>query len=158
MITINHYFLGDFVDPFAGLADGEEEDQININPEDEDAYKKLIVSVLRPHFLSLPKIIQEKCKITLSYYLTTNQIDFNADIFSLFMLPFSPPTNPKDFFVWLWEELFPNEDYILQDPDKYKEVDDINERRRLYLRAEKNEKLEAEAAARLNKDVDDTTN
>lgn len=144
--------MDELVGPFVGLADGNDEDQIDIDPGDKDGYKKLISTVLKPHFISLPKIIQVECKINLSYFLTTDKNEFFIGVFASNLLPFDPPTKPKDFFIWLWEELFPNEDYILQDPKKYRLSKDVYEIDRLYRRAEK---IEAEAAARLNKDVDD---
>lgn len=50
----------------------------------------------------------------LSYYLTTNGVDFGR-IFDSNLLPFTSPSDPRIFFVWLWEIMFNYENYGIED-------------------------------------------
>ena len=113
------------ITPLVGLADAEElfEEYEGMNPDSEKEVKQMILEVLQPHFDSLSPVIKNKCKLALSYYLTTSMIDFEK-IFDSEMLPFDPPSPPKLFFIWLWEVLFEGEDYVMKNPEQFIEKGD----------------------------------
>ena len=43
------------------------------------------------------------------------------------MPPFDHPNDPRDFFLWIWEEWFPDENYSLDDLHSYEVVSDLDE-------------------------------
>jgi hypothetical protein len=69
---------------------------------------------------------KKSLKRTLSYYLTTNRIDFDR-LYDNRLVAFEPPADPRDFFLWIWQILFPGEDYRIEDVENYSETEDINE-------------------------------
>lgn len=132
MKIVNPYFLDVFLRPITGLADDDEAvlyyQKIELNSEEQ--YRALIRDTLVGHFESLDDVKKQKSKLALSYYLTRQEIDFQR-IFDSCLPPFDLPANASDFFVWIWEELFAGEDYIITDSETYKVVADIHEPNRV---------------------------
>jgi len=62
----------------------------------------------------------------LVYFLTTNRIDYGY-IYNSSLIAFDHTTDARAFFLWMWEVLFPNEDYHIDDVKKYSEIQDVNE-------------------------------
>lgn len=127
MKTVNPYFLNKLLSPITGIADDDEVvmyyQNMNLN---EVQYRIIIREQLKPYFDGCSEIVKQKSKLTLSYYLSKNDYDFE-DVFESCLPPFDPPENARDFFVWLWEELFGNEDYKISDLESFKEVPDVYE-------------------------------
>jgi len=128
MKTVNPYFLNELLSPITGLTDDDEAVILyqNMNLNDEAQYRKIIKDLFKPHFNGISEIVQQKSKLALSYYLSKDNYDFEG-VFESCLPPFDPPKNPRDFFVWLWEELFGNEDYKISDVESFKEVPDVHE-------------------------------
>ena len=105
-----------------------------IDPEDEIAIREVIRAYIVPDFHKLTEDSQQRCKQSLSYFLTTGDTPF-ARSFADLALAGSLVTNtdwrsvnpfaeypefplavddPFVFFKWLWDELFPGEDYHVQ--------------------------------------------
>jgi hypothetical protein len=126
MKHVNPNFFSNMLGPLVGMADGDDDEYQNLNPNSEEEVKKIIIDVLKPNFEEFSQEKKEKCKRTLSYYLTTSKIDFDG-IFASNLLPFEPPTEPRLFFIWLWEVLFEDEDYLMENPDQFVERNDIYE-------------------------------
>ena len=131
MKTVNPFLFIELLEPLVGMADVDEQVEFYqaINPDSEEEMKRTILDVLKPHFDALSQVKKERCKLTLSYYLTTSKIDFER-IFDSYLLPFDPPSPVELFFVWLWETLFENEDYTLESPEQFIEKEDIDEPKR----------------------------
>ena len=125
MKNVNPYYLLKLLDPLAGLADGDDDDIIkykDLDPKNEkEVKKKVIEGVLKPYFLGFDKDSQEKIKTSFSYYLTRSSFDFEG-IFDSVLPPFE---YPNDFFIWIWEVFFPQEDYHLNNTDQYIESKDM---------------------------------
>jgi len=132
MKTVNPYFLRKLLDPIAGLADDDESVIYyqNMNKNNEVQYRKIIKDILKPYFEGINEIVQQKSKLALSYYLSKDKFDFES-VFESCLPPFDPPEDPRDFFVWIWEELFGDEDYKILNIESYKENPDIHEPNRL---------------------------
>lgn len=132
MTKVNPVFIDYLLNPLVGGADSDEETlkYRNVDPNDEIAIKMIIKSVLKPEFEQQPNAFKEASKKALSYYLTTDKINFGR-VFNSNLLAFDHPTNPKDFFYWIWEIFFGEEDYIIKDIEDYIEYNDIYEPLRL---------------------------
>lgn len=128
MKVVNPHFLDVFLGPITGLADDNESIEYykDVELRTEAQYKAVIKETLVEHFHNLEEVVKKKAKISLSYYLTKPAVDFERVFYSL-LPPFDAPSDPRDFFVWIWEELFIGESYKLADVDSYKVVADMYE-------------------------------
>lgn len=128
MKLVNPYFLNDLMSPITGLADDDEAVSYynSLNISSEEQYRSIIREVFIEYFSSLDKQKKDKTKTALSFYLSKQDSDFER-VFESCLPPFDPPTDVRDFFVWLWEELFKGESYIISDMESYKIVPDIHE-------------------------------
>jgi hypothetical protein len=91
------------------------DDEANLvnSPDDENGTRRIIRLLIKPDFEGLRPEAQQQLKDSLRYYLTTEEADF-YDILDLqYEWPIEPPTNAKDFFLWIWDELFPNQDFTV---------------------------------------------
>lgn len=132
MHKVNPSFLSYMLSPLTGGADIDEEvtKYNNIIPNNEAEVKEIIEVVLKPFFESAPMEFRHEAKKSLSYYLTTDKIDFERT-FNSNLMPFDHPTIAKQFFLWLWEVLFNDESYDIKNIETYIEINDINEPLRL---------------------------
>jgi hypothetical protein len=123
---MNGYLLGSLLGPFAGMSDEERDEAYKrIEPNDEDAVKRLISTTLKPNFDRQDDQSQAVLRENLSYFLTAGS-DFWRAIYEMYMPPIDPPDDPRQFFVWLWEVLFPGEDYVMGELSDVKVVNDID--------------------------------
>lgn len=103
--------------------------RLNVIPDDEASQyslydcdnEELVKSVferhIRPYFQCAPRESQDNCKMSLKYFLTKGDAPFHQIINNQYESPMNSPTDPRAFFVWLWEVLFPGEDYHLSEQD-----------------------------------------
>ncbi|GAB2700586.1 hypothetical protein GCM10027037_26790 [Mucilaginibacter koreensis] len=129
MIEINSAYIGYFTGLLTGGAD--DDDMVlkywNIDCNDESTIKAIISEMIKPYYEgNYSAVFKFKAKTSLSYYLTTNRIDFSEE-FNSKLIPFDHPDDAKLFYIWIWEVLFENEDYIIEDVSLYKEIQDYNE-------------------------------
>lgn len=128
MNVVNICFLEDLLSPLTGLADDDEMVQYysDINLSAETQYKQIIDEYIKGYFCKLNKEKKNKLKMALRYSLSKEGFDF-ARIFESCLLPFEPPINVRSFFIWIWEELFREEDYMISNLEEYKVIEDIYE-------------------------------
>jgi hypothetical protein len=122
MKITNRFLIGYILGPIGGTADYDQgwEKYKNVNGNDEETIKKILQQEILPYYESRSNKFKEQFKWTLSFYLTTGTIDFE-DEFDACLIAFDPPDDPKLFFIWLWELLFPDEGYMVENLDDYKE-------------------------------------
>ena len=139
MIEVNPYYLHAMLGPFAGLADDDEAviKYGAINPNDEYEIKNLIRTSLKPNFKCFNEQSQQLSKQTLQYYLSKPTYNFER-VFDSLLPPFDHPDEARNFFLWVWDELFPEENYRVKDITAYVEIIDINASNTVKLRSEKN--------------------
>lgn len=53
-----------------------------------------------------------------SFCLSLNSYDF-ANIYNAELPPVELKVNARNFYLWIWEEFFPDEDYHLKNPEQY---------------------------------------
>ena len=128
MKTVNPYFLNDLMSPITGLADDDNAIKYysNLNINTEEKFRSIIKDLFLPYYENLDHTKKQKSKLALSYYLSKADYDFER-VFESCLPPFDPPSNARNFFLWLWEELFNGEDYLIKDLKSYKVVLDIHE-------------------------------
>lgn len=103
-----------FLEPLIGLADDDDEvnQYIHINPQTEKDYKLIIRERLIESFEVQNSAKKKLAKFALGYYLSNPDIDFER-VFEAILPPFDAPDPARNFFLWIWEELYGTENYNL---------------------------------------------
>jgi hypothetical protein len=134
---INKLLLGAALAPLTGWADDDNcyEKFKNINPDDPSTVKQIIKEHFLPFFQKnycSEGII--KIKEALGYFLSTDDsVDWQRE-YDRRLMPFDSPKNPKLFFVWLWEELSPNEEYQIYNLDGASVVENYDDYQIIFKR------------------------
>lgn len=111
MNIVNKYFLDDIVSPLAGGVDFDEFQYLHSLDSNGDIQMKAVIREhLLPYFEDSTPDYKAKFRVSLAYYLNKNKIDFER-LFESNLLPMAPPDTPIIFFVWVWEVLFPTEEF-----------------------------------------------
>jgi hypothetical protein len=131
---VNQYMVMALLNPLAGGADDDVEIErySSITPDDEELYKSVIRQRLKPYFEQLSDRDRAECKTSLRYYLSKPGSPFHR-FMEAELLPFPPPRDPRQFFVWMWEEFFGSEEYSVNLGD-YAEVNNIGRPNMIKLR------------------------
>ena len=132
MKMVNPYFLHTLLEPITGLADDDSSVQAyaELNPNDESQMRALIREVIVPHAFSLSGSMTERVKLAYRFYLSKPDANFERVFYSN-LPPFDAPNDPRQFFLWIWDECFSGEDFRLANPEDYIENPDANEPLRL---------------------------
>ncbi len=120
--------------PLVGLADDDDavERYRYVDPNEEAELRKIIRRELVPYYRRWDEKSQEAAKLALRYVLSFHP-DRLGDVFDSVLPPFDAPDDAALFFEWLWDELFPSEDYRLDDPSAYRVREDVNATNRIKL-------------------------
>lgn len=128
MATVNPHFVRVILNPLTGLGD---DDRVwprfkDFDSNDEQAVRAIIREMIVPYVHALKPGGRDRVQVALRYYLTVPGMDF-CRLFDANLPPFPPPDDARDFFVWAWEECFPNEPYYLPNAHEYTVKADISE-------------------------------
>ncbi len=128
MQTVNWYMLNDILNPLGGSADIDEMVYIyqDVDSNNEVEIKQIIFEKIKPYFEKKTEAYKISIKRSLSFFLTTNKINFGK-IYDSCLIAFDHPDEARNFFLWIWEILFPNEDYHIGSTENYKEIENIDE-------------------------------
>ncbi|MEO3943963.1 hypothetical protein [Gorillibacterium sp. CAU 1737] len=128
MVSVNPYFISDLLSPITGLADDDEavEKYRDIDTSVDNHYREIIRLEIKTYYDCLSNENKEKVKGALNYYLSTSEIDFER-VFESCLPPFDPPKDARNFFIWVWEELFEGENYKITNKAEYVINSDVNE-------------------------------
>lgn len=128
METVNWYMLNDLLSPIGGTGDVDEEclKYQNLDSNDEGQVKKVIMERIYPYYYGSSASYQKSVRISLSYFLTTNRLNYGR-LFDSCLIAFDHPVDSRDFFLWIWECLFPNENYRMKNVKDYQEIEDLDE-------------------------------
>jgi hypothetical protein len=66
------------------------------------------------------------------YFLSKQGTDFGR-LYDSCLLPIASPSNPRQFFVWLWEDLFGKEPFRLEDLSQFQENNDLHGPNSIHL-------------------------
>ena len=117
--------------PLAGLGDAGGEDSApfeDILPHEKARYLGVIQEHILPYMARIDAASMEKLKRSLAYYLNLPDTPWGAICETLYM-PFENPEDPRDFFLWIWEEAFPGESWAVN-VNNFEVNDDITEPQR----------------------------
>jgi len=123
---VNRWFLGYLFGHLGGGADDVDKvaKYANLNVNDKDSVSIVIKESCVPLVLETQSdLVRERLKTALQYYLTTNEIDFSS-VFDAYLLPFRCPSNAKNFFLWIWDALYPDENPSLSAEYEYIVLED----------------------------------
>lgn len=129
MNKINLQFLHSILGPLTGTGDDDEaiEKYRGFDSDDEYLVKDVIKKTIKEKFDGMSDGYKKAVKDALAYSLLSPKFDFE-DVFDSNLIAFHSPTEPKDFFLWIWEVLFPERAIVLsEDFDSYKTVWDLND-------------------------------
>lgn len=108
---------------------------LSLNPNDEQTMRQLIRDLCVPYYRSASENFRMHVKESLRWMLSGGyeREHPNADrsgFEHLFAIDqescIEPPDNPRDFYVWLWEEIFGDEPWQIEDWSQYEYVPDFN--------------------------------
>ncbi len=118
MFIIKPNLLRIFLDPLTGLADDDDEMAYYMSnpPQTEEDYRTIINERLKETFYEKQEKEKKIASLALRYYLSHPTVDFER-VYESTLPPFDPPNPPRDFFLWIWEELFGNKDYRLTEKE-----------------------------------------
>jgi hypothetical protein len=116
MNKINLQFLDDVLGPLIGGADDDEqiERYRNFDSKNEYLVKDIIAKTIKPRFDQRSDLYKNAVKKALAYSLLTDSVDFER-VYDSNLIAFNAPSNPRDFFFWIWEVLFFEEPVALEE-------------------------------------------
>jgi hypothetical protein len=125
---VNGYFLSELLNGLSGMGDDDEMTARfqGLDGNNAAQVKEVIAAELKPTFDSRSEKYREACRTALRYYLSKPGARFER-VFYANLLPLSPPSDVREFFVWVWEVFFPGQDYHVPDLSEFEEVNDIRE-------------------------------
>ena len=127
MMYVNRHYIRVLLEPLGGLADVDDEVDryASLDTNDEVAVRQVIRTVLVPYFERIDQESTERIRLALAYGLSDDATRFDR-IFNSNLPPFDPPSDPRDFFLWLWDECFPGESWSVE-IGEYDLKDDVEE-------------------------------
>lgn len=128
MKQVNKYMLSNLLAPLGGTADIDEEinNYRDFDNNNEILVKQVIVNEIKPYYNMQSDLYKESAKRSLAYFLTTNKISY-GDLYDNCLIAFDHPKVPRDFFLWMWEVLFPFEEFYIHNTENYIEIENPNE-------------------------------
>jgi hypothetical protein len=124
---VNIYFVTALLNPLTGGADDDEEVALyrETDPDNEQQMRTVIRDRLKPYFKRFDVKSAEIAKASLQYLLSDRSTDF-LRLYGSCLLPISPPSEPRHFFEWLWNELFDGREYKLISLDECRIDNDVH--------------------------------
>jgi hypothetical protein len=125
---INPHWLHVLLYPLAGLADVDEAviEYRSFDPNEEEAVRRIIREQIVPYFARVDAESVSKIKQAYRYYLSKGDSRWDR-VYDSMLLPFDHPDLPRDFFLWIWQECFPNEDWQITDLSQFEIEADVEE-------------------------------
>ena len=112
MKKANYFYLHQLLAPLNTLSREEERIVQAVDPNSESDVRAIIKRFIKPFLEALTTTSQEQIKDSFSYFLTTEDAPFLRILKSQQESPLELPDEAMLFFVWVWKELFPNENHM----------------------------------------------
>lgn len=122
MIDVNLYVVESLIDNIASLNLSDEEDtnlRKKINPNNETEVKIIFREWLIPEYKRWGIKTQFKFKESLRYLLYSNDEKLFNFVAGGNEPPFEFPQPLRNYFIWLWEVLFAEENYKIENITEY---------------------------------------
>ena len=132
MKTINLAFMTYFHDGWSGLGQCDVGDEcmapfVGLDGNDRHQMRTMIRNVVLPEFRKLSDETKAHAKEALAFCLSRPAGKFSFDrLLRSDCPPFRIPDEPRNYFLWCWQECFPGESYQKEFGDQIKVVDDVN--------------------------------
>lgn len=126
--TVNPWYLHVLMDPLAGLADNDDAvlKYRSLDPNSEVAVRLVIRELICPYLTGINALCLSRVKLAMRYFSATPNFPWDR-LYESDLPPFDPPDDPRDFFVWVWNECFPGESIAIDNLDDYEVVRDLDE-------------------------------
>lgn len=134
MKIANYAILEQFATPLVTMVPEEE---FPFDPEydenDPVLYKEVFSRYLKPYFDNYLKEESRRIiKDNLQYFLTTQRAPFNEILSSWPDSTLPIPDDGLSYFIWIWESLYPAEDFHLDSTQEWHEKYDLDAARELF--------------------------
>lgn len=138
----NFWWLYTLMSPLGGRADDDAYIDLfqSLNSNDEAAMREMIRERFVPSAKSFHPRIRDRVLLTYRYYLTRPYEGW-GELFDSNLLPFEHPNDARSFFLWLFQECFPGEEWLLPHWESYERKDDIDEPYRLRMEITMNDNI-----------------
>jgi hypothetical protein len=107
------------------IAQAEYGRPLDINPEDENSAKLAFQRHVKPWVNKWPAERVEEFKVSLAYFMNNEFVLDDRVLGSLQDLAMDQPKDVCRFFRWLWESLFPGQNWMAIDLRGVKEKNDV---------------------------------
>ena len=121
MPIANWRHLSAIILPLNGLSQREYDRIEAISPDDESAMREVFRQHIVPYFNRAPQEIRDGWRDSLRYFLTAGTIPISRVLDQQQESPLHTPSNPEQFFAWIWDEVFPGKSYELDSLDGWHE-------------------------------------
>lgn len=127
MSQANIHFITALLDPLVGAADDDQEvvRYRDVDADDEAQIRQVVRDRLLPHLQRFDADNRCLAERSLRYFLSKEGTDFTR-LYDASLLPIAAPSNARQFFVWLCEELFGKEPAVPLDLGEIRENNDIH--------------------------------
>ena len=126
---VNPWWLSVPLNPLAGLADGDNEEQVqfaHLDPNNEIEMRTVIIRHIVPYVRRIDVESVSKMKRAYMYYLSSEYFPWGGE-FDSCLLPFDHPDNARSFFLWIWEECFPGVEWRIDELHQFSVNSNIEE-------------------------------
>ncbi len=118
-LPVNPWWLAVPLYPLAGLGDyGSEEELLPfeiLDTNNENVMRELIRNHFVPYVHRIDADSISKLKRAYQYYLSQEKFRWESAVFDTLYMPFECPRNARSFFLWIWEECFPSEEWLIRE-------------------------------------------
>jgi len=97
---------------------------VGLNLSNEKSLSLALRELINPFYDNFPCFIKGRCKNSLAYAINFYDEKMLSRLYESAIPLFDPPNNMsmKQFYVAVWECLFPGESCLINNPDEYVEI------------------------------------
>ncbi|ELY3805381.1 hypothetical protein SMX72_003989 [Cronobacter sakazakii] len=97
---------------------------IGLNLSNEESLDLVLKGLIKPSYDNLPPFIKDRCKNSFAYAISFYDEKQLKRLYESAIPVFDPPSkiSMREFYIIVWDILFPGEDFMINNPDDYIEV------------------------------------
>ena len=97
---------------------------VGLNLSNENSLSLAFRKLIKPFYDNFPYFIKDRCKNSLAYAINFYDEKLLSRLYESAIPLFEPPKNMsmKQFYVTVWEGLFPGESFLINNPEEYIEI------------------------------------
>lgn len=95
-----------------------------LNLSNEKSLSLVLTELIKPSYDNFPYFIKDRCKNSFAYAINFYDEKLLSRLYESAIPLFDPPNNMsmKQFYVTVWESLFPGESFLINNPEEYIEI------------------------------------